>query len=84
VLRAAAIATVADAATSTYDMQQHWIAPGLADTGEPRLLIRAIFEDAVTAGIVRTGAVRFEMPDRGPVRWKWYLTFMPPYLCALA
>jgi hypothetical protein len=80
VLRAAATATEDTAASTTFDMQMHWIEPGIRDSGEPRALVKAVFEDAVTAGIVDSGDVRFEMPTRAPVAWKWHFAFVPEHL----
>lgn len=79
ILRAAAIATENTAASTTFDMQTHWIKPGIDDTGEPRALVKSVFEDAVTAGMVDSEA-RFEMPARAPVAWKWHFAFVPEHL----
>ncbi len=70
ILRAAAVATHADTSAPSFDLVTHWIDPGLAETGVAQLLLKEVFEDAVTAGLVDCGP-RFQMPMFGKVNWQW-------------
>jgi hypothetical protein len=80
VLRAAGEATLAETTTATYQLEGHWIDPGRRDTGESRLLVEAIFVDAVTAGLVDAGGARFAMPASAPVTWKWHERFVQEHV----
>jgi hypothetical protein len=83
VLRAAAVATEAGGTGATFDMEHHWVVPGRNDSGEPLALVKAVFKDAVTAGLIVSTHRRFEMPSRGPVPWTWHFAFVPEYLRSL-
>jgi hypothetical protein len=84
VLQAAARTTLADSSTNTYDRDCHWVAPGATETGQPPDVVKRIFQDAVTAGVIVAGSTRFERPTKAPVAWKWHFAALPEYLSALA
>jgi hypothetical protein len=79
VLRAAAVATAGDS-TATYDLDRDWVGPAVAGTGAATSLLRAIFFEAVTAGMIDSDGTRFERPRRVPAPWTWHFPFIAEHL----
>jgi len=83
VLKAAARASVRSV-FATRDREVDWVDPAVADTGEAPGLVRRIFHDAVTAGVVRTGSEKYTQPLRTPVEWRWRFPELAAHLASLA
>jgi hypothetical protein len=47
-------------------------------------VVKRVFHDAVTAGVIIAGSTRFEWPTKVPVTWKWHFAALPQYLAELA
>ena len=71
ILRAAASATLIDSKETTYQMDEHWVRPAERETGLTRPELRRVFNDAVTAGIVRADSERLSIESAASRPWRW-------------
>jgi hypothetical protein len=83
VLKAAARATVATP-LRTCDREDDWVTPATTDTGQAPELVRQIFDDAVTAGVVIAGPNKYTQPVRLPIEWRWRFSELATHLASLA
>jgi hypothetical protein len=83
VLKAAARATVATP-LGTCDREDDWVTPATTDTGQAPELVRQIFDDAVTAGVVIAGPNKYTQPIRLPIEWRWRFPELATHLASLA
>jgi hypothetical protein len=83
ILRAVARTTSRDETMTTYERDAHWVDPGTTETGQPPFLVKRIFQDAVTAGVIVAGSTRFEQPVVATVPWKWQFPMLQTFLCSL-
>jgi hypothetical protein len=73
ILRAAAAATASDGERSTYQLVAHWLTPAQQVSGLPPTLLRKVFDDAVTAGLLDVGDQRYSPSGAARIPWKWNL-----------
>jgi hypothetical protein len=71
ILRAAASATLIDSKDTTYQIDEHWVRPAERETGLTRPELRRVFNDAVTAGIVRADSERLSPESAASRPWRW-------------
>jgi hypothetical protein len=83
VLKAAARATAATP-LGVCDREGDWVAPASQETGQARDLVRQIFDDAVTAGVVIAGPTKYTQPVRLPIEWRWRFPELAAHLASLA
>lgn len=80
ILRAAAAATTAAGDKVTYQLVTHWIGPAQQSTGLVPTLLREVFDDAVTAGVVNVGNQRYSASAAASLPWKWHLPRLRQHL----
>lgn len=83
VLTAAARAT-ASAPLGAFDREGDWVTPAARETGQAPDLVRQIFDDAVTTGVVIAGPTKYTQPVRLPVEWRWRFPELAAHLASLA
>jgi hypothetical protein len=83
VLKAAARATAATP-LGPCDREDDWVIPAVRETGQAPDLVRQIFDDGVTAGVVIAGPNRYTQPVRLPIEWRWRFPELAAHLASLA
>ena len=75
---------VAKASLSGGDIENRWIEPAWKYTGETRSLLRGIFDDAASCGVINTSVGPNVGGARVPLNWSWRFEFVRQYLESLA
>lgn len=81
ILRAVAITTRDVGEAAIYQLVPHWIEPAQRHTDVPRSLLRRVFNDAATAGVLNVFDKRYSTSATLHVTWKWHLPGMIAHLC---
>ena len=80
ILRAAAAATVSERSETTYQLETHWIQPGMRETSLTRPELKRVFDDAITAGIVDVDGERYSVESAASRPWRWRFTQLRDHL----
>lgn len=83
VLKAAARATAATP-LGAHDREGDWVTPAAKETGQAPDLVRKIFDDAVTTGVVIAGPTKYTQPVHLPIEWRWRFPELAAHLASLA
>lgn len=83
VLKAAARAT-AETPLGAHDREGDWVTPATKETGQAPDLVRQIFDDAVTTGVVIAGPTKYTQPIHLPIEWRWRFPELAAHLASLA
>ena len=89
--RASAPSSTVEAARATaatplgaHDREGDWVTPAAKETGQAPDLVRQIFDDAVTTGVVIAGPTKYTQPVHLPIEWRWRFPELAAHLASLA